>query len=218
VFPLPNGSALKLTTALWFTPAGRSINRPLRTDDDAADGDAAAAPARDTARARHKTDAGRTVLGGGGVTPDVAAGDSAAPPAEVAFVRALGRNVAAFRDALSGYAAEARAAGLVRDPAFAVTPAMREAVYRRLTAAGVRMDPVTFDSAGPLVDRQLGYEVARTAFGSDAEFRRRAADDAALRVAQRLAAGATSARELFARAAALPKPRPDTMAAAGDEP
>lgn len=212
VFPLAGGSALKLTTALWYTPAGRSINRPLRADDGD-DGDAADdRPKRDTARARFRTDAGRTVFGGGGITPDVAAGDSAAP-AEVAFVRALGRQAGAFRDALAGYAAEARGAGLVRDARFAVTPAMRDDVYRRLAARGVTMDRATFDAAASLVDRQLGYELARTTLGTDAEFRRRAADDAALRTAQRLAAGAGAQRELFARAAALPKPVADSAAA-----
>ena len=182
VFPLADGSALKLTTALWYTPSGRSINRPLQPDDDEGD----EAPPTDTAgrgtRERFKTDAGRTVYGGGGVTPDVLAGDSAAASAEVAFVRALGRRADAFRDA----------------------------VYRGLLARGVKMDRPTFDAAASLVDRRLGYEVARAAFGPDAEFRRRAATDAALRTAERLATGARSQRELFARAAALPKPAVDS--------
>lgn len=208
VFPLADGSALKLTTALWYTPSGRSINRPLQTDED--DGDDEPQPVADTtkrdARTRFKTDAGRTVYGGGGITPDVIAGDSAAAPAEVAFVRALGRRADAFRDAVAAYAADARSSGAVRDERFVVTPAMRDAVYRGLTSRGVKMDRATFDSASTLVDRRLGYEIARAAFGPDAEFRRRAATDAALRTAERLAAGARSQQELFARAAALPKP------------
>jgi hypothetical protein len=155
------------------------------------------------------------VYGGGGITPDVPAGDSAAAPAEVAFVRALGRRVDAFRDAIAAYAAGARAAGAVRDERFAVTPAMRDAVYRGLLARGVTMDRPTFDAAASLVDRRLGYEVARAAFGPEAEFRRRAAEDAALRAAQRLAAGARSQQELFARAAALPKSPVDSAAVPG---
>jgi carboxyl-terminal processing protease len=210
VFPLAGGSALKLTTALWFTPSGRTINRPL----DAGDRDDDEAPARDSAgrakRERFTTGAGRTVYGGGGITPDVAAGDSAAPAAEVAFVRALGRRAGAFRDAAAAYAGEARASGLVRDERFVVTPAMREAVYRGLASRGVTMGRATFDAAASLVDRRLGYEIARAAFGADAEFRRRASSDAALRTAQRLAAGARTQQELFARAAALPKPAADT--------
>ena len=128
VFPLAGGSALKLTTALWFTPSGRTINRPLdaaeRGDDDAPAPDSSGRPKRE----RFTTGAGRTVYGGGGITPDVAAGDSAAPAAEVAFVRALGRRAGAFRDAAATYATAARASGLVRDERFVVTPAMREAV------------------------------------------------------------------------------------------
>jgi len=216
VFPLADGSALKLTTALWFTPSGRSINRPLVDDGEESDEERPTpvdTGARDE-RERFKTDAGRTVYGGGGNTPEGAAGDSTAAPAEVAFVRALGRRAGAFRDAIAAYAAGARTAGAVRDERFVVTPAMREAVYRGLLARGVTMDRATFDAAASLVDRRLGYEIARAAFGPDAEFRRRAAGDAALRTAQRLAAGATSQQQLFARAAALPKPVVDSTAGA----
>jgi carboxyl-terminal processing protease len=210
VFPLAGGSALKLTTALWYTPSGRTINRPLVADGDADADDDEGAAAPDSAggrgRAKFRTDAGRTVYGGGGITPDVAAGDSAAPAAEVAFVRALGRRTDALRDAVAAYAATARGAGAVRDERFAVTPAMREAVYRGLLARGVTMDRTTFDAAASLVDRRLGYEIARVALGPEAEFRRRAATDPALGAARRLAAGATTQQQLFARAAALPKP------------
>jgi carboxyl-terminal processing protease len=218
VFPLADGSALKLTTALWYTPSGRSINRPLQADDAEGDGEEGAAPAdtaKASARERFKTDAGRTVYGGGGITPDVAAGDSTAAPAEVAFVRALGRQADAFRDAVADYAAGALAAGAVRDERFAVTPAMRDAVYNGIVRRGVKMERATFDSAASLVDRRLAYEIARAAFGADAEFRRRAATDNALRTAQRLAAGARSQQDVFARAAALPKPAIPADAAGG---
>src|SRR5215510_13383236 len=56
VFPLSDGGAVKLTTALWYTPSGRSINRKMAEHR---------APAVDTTkpRPRYKTDDGRTVLG-----------------------------------------------------------------------------------------------------------------------------------------------------------
>ena len=83
VFPLTNGGAVKLTTALWYTPSGRSINRraPRRR---------AIARTRLVGResaAAYKTDAGRTVLGGGGITPDVVCPDAGDPPADTAFQR-----------------------------------------------------------------------------------------------------------------------------------
>jgi carboxyl-terminal processing protease len=98
VFPIPGGqAAVKLTTALYYTPSGRSIHRHPRDeapmdpladdedegDDESADSTTAAAPARDTtARPAFRTAAGRTVLGGGGITPDmVVLADSLGPVA-----------------------------------------------------------------------------------------------------------------------------------------
>ncbi|HEY0779027.1 MAG TPA: S41 family peptidase [Gemmatirosa sp.] len=202
VFPVAGGGALKLTTALWYTPSGRSINRPLAAGDDAAgDEETPAAPDSSGARRpRFRTDGGRTVFGAGGIAPDVTAGDTAAAPAELAFVRALGRQVTAFRDAVAEYAASPAARALAARPGFAVTPAARDAVWRGLAARHVVMTRATFDAANSLVDRQIGYEVARTVYGPEAEFQRRAVDDAALRAARRIAAGATAPAEVLARA------------------
>src|SRR5262249_7785004 len=95
VYPLRGvDAAVKLTTALYYTPSGRSIHRrvtPAAIDDESADdedGDsAAAAPPRDSASSRpvFHTAAGRRVLGGGGITPDidVTADSLVAPVAEV---------------------------------------------------------------------------------------------------------------------------------------
>jgi carboxyl-terminal processing protease len=78
VFPLRDRrAALKLTTALYYTPSGRSINRAAH-DTLVADGeedllDEAPPPVRDTlSEAVFHTRAGREVRGGGGITPDVA--------------------------------------------------------------------------------------------------------------------------------------------------
>jgi carboxyl-terminal processing protease len=74
VMKLSDQTGLALLTAEYFTPSGRSIQRPLpgtalahpelgRAVKDAAEG---------TANATHfRTDDGRTVTGGGGVTPEV---------------------------------------------------------------------------------------------------------------------------------------------------
>ena len=60
VMPLIGNTALALTTAYYYTPSGRSIQKPLRSGQ------------LDFDRTRHefKTDSGRTVLGGGGIQPD----------------------------------------------------------------------------------------------------------------------------------------------------
>ncbi|NOT33394.1 MAG: S41 family peptidase, partial [Candidatus Eisenbacteria bacterium] len=83
VFPLRGGGALKLTTARYYTPSGRSINSAaserlldslLALGDDAVFGDDA--PARpvvadSTPAEMFRTASGRPVYGGGGIRPDV---------------------------------------------------------------------------------------------------------------------------------------------------
>jgi len=86
VYNLSYGSGLALTTAKYFTPSGRLIQRDYhsfidyyaRTDvGDAAEGEAAAPPRGE----EYRTDLGRTVYGGGGITPDVEVRPNELPPA-----------------------------------------------------------------------------------------------------------------------------------------
>lgn len=58
-FRLGEGATLSLTTSLWLTPSGRQIQRPPRP----ASGDSLPRP-------KLKSDAGRVLLGGGGIVPD----------------------------------------------------------------------------------------------------------------------------------------------------
>jgi len=69
VYPLSEGAGLALTTALYYTPSGRSIQRPL----DAARFELAAATAHPNEQRKFRTDKGRAVMGGGGIEPDILA-------------------------------------------------------------------------------------------------------------------------------------------------
>jgi carboxyl-terminal processing protease len=203
VFPLASGGALKLTTALWYTPAGRSINRrrDVHADDDG--------PSPDTASARvprFKTDAGRVVLGGGGITPDVQVAPTKVSAAETALEQALGKRIPEFRDALTEYALSLKAARAVSSPDFAVTPAMREELLKRMRARRISVDQATYDGAAALIDRILGAEIARYSFGENAQFERRLRSDATMATALQLMSGATTQRELLDRAARAPTP------------
>jgi carboxyl-terminal processing protease len=67
VYPLPEGAGIALTTALYYTPSGRSIQKPL----DAGRFELSGATAHPNAQAEFHTDKGRKVTGGGGIQPDV---------------------------------------------------------------------------------------------------------------------------------------------------
>ncbi|MGH7603168.1 MAG: S41 family peptidase [Gemmatimonadaceae bacterium] len=192
----PDGG-LKLTTARWFTPAGRSIARQLPGDDD--DEEGAAPPPRE----RFRTDAGRVVYGGGGITPDVIVGDSTTPVAEGNFIRALGANVGHFRDAVTDYALYLKGTHGVTSRDFVVTPAMRDEVWNRMKQRGIDMPRSVFDDAEPLITRLMGFEIARYVFGSDAEFTRRASVDPTLQKALELAHGSRNESDLLRKANAL---------------
>jgi carboxyl-terminal processing protease len=171
---------------------------------------AAAAPseARPAERETFRTDAGRVVYGGGGITPDVAVSDSAPVDSALAFERALGKHVAEFRDAVADYALSLKAARAVTTRDFTVTPAMREELWRRVQARKIPLDRAAYDAASPLVSRLLGYQIARYAFGPEAEFQRRLRDDRTIAVALELAAGAPTQAELLRRAAARQEAAP----------
>ncbi|HUD71431.1 MAG TPA: S41 family peptidase [Dongiaceae bacterium] len=70
VYPLSQGAALALTTARYYTPSGRLIQRDYDSLEDylSYEDEGAAEP---TAGEQRRTDAGRTVFGGGGIRPDV---------------------------------------------------------------------------------------------------------------------------------------------------
>ena len=64
VYPLSDQSGLALTTALYYTPSGRSIQKPLEGSQFALAA-AFAKPAQE-----FRTDSGKLVTGGGGIVPD----------------------------------------------------------------------------------------------------------------------------------------------------
>ena len=76
--PLEGGSAIRITMARYYTPSGRLIQRPYEEGDDLTYYKELYAKDREDTldslkqlRPKYKTRQGRTVYGGGGITPDV---------------------------------------------------------------------------------------------------------------------------------------------------
>jgi carboxyl-terminal processing protease len=213
VYTLNQREALKITTGRWYTPSGRTIQRPMHMLAQAEeDADSSAGPvvnalspagaaAGDTTRVYH-TSAGRTVVGGGGIRPDVTLRGDTLTDTEKEFARKLGGNVPAYRDALTGYALELKAQGGIKSQSFQVTPAMRAELLRRLRARKVDLTDAVWDGAADLVGDQLTYEITRYVFGRPAEFARRLSDDTQVKRAMELLAKARTPKDLLALATA----------------
>ena len=190
-----NGGAVKLTTALWYTPSGRSINRVRQNGEAAIPVDSADS----TKRPRYKTDAGRMVLGGGGITPDVIVQPPPIAATDSAFLRALGSKVPQFRDALTDYALSVKTSKAISSPDFVVTPAMRAELLKRLQMRGVTIDSATYNSAATLLDRAIGSEIARYVFGDATDYARRLRSDVVVNKSLELISGAASQKDLLRR-------------------
>jgi carboxyl-terminal processing protease len=210
-------AALKLTTALWFTPSGRSISRrrpSLESSDD--DGDDAPPVDSTAPKAVFHTDAGRAVFGGGGITPDVVVTDSTLSIADMALQQALGSQLPLFRDALTADALARKAAHPVSSPDVTVTATMRDELWARMRSRGVTMSRQTFDQMAPTVDRWLRNEIVRYQFGTDAAFRLLLQMDPTLLTALDLAAHAPNARDLVLHSAKPTDARGSMTGRAGD--
>lgn len=175
LFPLDGGWAMKITTGKWYTPSGRSIQADHdRLGDERfveyADNERpASTDTMQRKRPLFKSDGGRTILGGGGVTPDVTVTPDTLSTAERDLIRAIGPLQAQWYYAAYGTAVENK--GKVK-PDFAIQPEWRERFWGRLQAAKVNVTRAQFDAGVMLVDRDLERLTAQLTFGDSTVFRR----------------------------------------------
>ena len=197
VFPMGSDGAVKLTTAKWYTPLGRSIAQPSEAGAPELD------EGEDRKRTRFRSRNGRTILGGGGIVPDALAGDTADAPAAAELMHALGSDVRRFRDAVTDYALAAKRSGRAVDSVFAVTQPMLDDLWNRMRQRAIDVPRIVYDDAAPYVSRVLAYEIARYVAGPEGEFRRRAGDDPVIVAALRAISGARDARDVVQRAESM---------------
>lgn len=216
VYNLDGGYALKLTTGKWFTPSGRSIQRPRKYVNGQfveETPDTTETNASKKARPAYKSDAGRTVYGGGGITPDVIVSDDTLTTAEQKFAKSIAPKSQEFFTVLNDYSTEL---SKTARPTFTVTPAWMNELYTRLQAKGVTSDRASYEASRRYLSRLLEQRVAHYVAGDSSAKRRDLPYDAPLRKAIELLDRSGSQRELFASAGETLSParpaRPAPMA------
>ena len=213
VFPLGGNNWLKLTTARWYTPVGRSIQKAYEADethplaDNGAEGDTAQAR-----RPAFKTDGGRTVFGGGGIIPDLEVGADTLTAQERALRQGLAQYGSEYAAQRLKFSVEFIRGNPQLKDNFEVTDAMLAQFYARLQQAGVKVDRDLFRNARRWVEYDLGYDIAYSKWGQEAARKRTNEVDPQVRTAIRLLHEADSPRALFTAAEHL---APRTAAKAG---
>lgn len=215
LFKLPGRNFLKMTTARWYTPSGRSIQKDRDPDSEMSELMAqavsvngnpvsAAAASVDTAeRQVYRTDSGREVYGGGGITPDLIVLPDTLTTREQVFRSALSKSGVLLADAAFKFAVNWAERHPDLSPDFRVTDEMVDAFYRYLTSReGVELDRGLYRDSRRWIDWQLRRQVANAAFGETARIREEVRTDTQVRRAAELLRKAASTEELIALAEA----------------
>jgi carboxyl-terminal processing protease len=174
VYQLADGYQLKMTTAKWYTPSGRSIHRErkliggefVEVHPDSVKNDS-------TPKPKFKSDGGRIVYGGGGIHPDIVVNDDTIPTIERDFFRAAAAQGQVITTTLQDYSLELKGS-VARD--FKAPATWSTELMRRLTAAGVKLDPKFDSTERRVLTRDLENRVARLSFG-DAVAKARTLDE-----------------------------------------
>jgi carboxyl-terminal processing protease len=200
MYPLDGGWALKITTGKWYTPSGRSIHKPrTQAELEALDADTTTAADDFSKRPVFKSDAGRTVYGGGAITPDIFLRPDTVTTPELQLAQKLIPRFQQFHIATYDYALTLKPG--VR-PDFKVLPEWRDELLRRVKEKGVDVSKADWDAGHEYVDRFLADRLARLAFGDSTAKRLELRDDNQLVAALDLLHRVRTQRELFAAAAA----------------
>jgi carboxyl-terminal processing protease len=204
LFPLTSGDVLRLTTARWYTPLGRSINldrsgalvEPDETPLLAISGQPVARPSFND-RPAYTTAAGRTVYGGGGVPPDVFVEPETLTDAEVGGARRLFLSAGAFSQAIFNGAVSYVQENPELEPGFELSDDDLDAFFDELSEWDPDVSREYFDSASRYVRYHLEREIALQAWGESGQFRQSKRYDRQLARALQLLDGVETPEELL---------------------
>jgi len=207
VFPLAEHKALKLTTAKYYTPSGRSIHKDRQRDDGIDMTEATSEDAADEVelprekRERYQTDAGRTVFGGGGISPDI----EIEQPFLSDFQVAIERDYALFQFSTKWHAhhevTEETHADDVMVAEFHGFLKSRENLPGYLEVYELTLNDAILAAEDDYIRQGLRRELMRLAFGQETAYRVGIEDDIQLQETLALFKRASTTAELLAIAA-----------------
>ena len=216
LFNLTGGNVLKLTTARWYTPAGRSIERRREpgepVEDQEVDAEAVGQPPAQTVslglfgeyvfspdtvgRPQVESMAGRTLYGGGGIVPDLLVNPDTLSVREQRAVRALFQQAGTYTTGVFDYAvAYLQRNGTDQD--FQITDREIEELYQALQERGFELDRQLWEDAERFTRLQLESQVALQGWGDAGQFQRRLPYDRPLQKSLELLRDAGDPMALF---------------------
>jgi carboxyl-terminal processing protease len=206
VFPLSEDRALKLTTAKYYTPSGRSIHKDRHKDDSidltetAMDDEADAVELEREDKEQFQTDGGRIIYGGGGITPDVEIDQPFLGDFEVA----IERDYSLFQFATRWAARHEVTRDLAPDQAmldeFHAFLETREKLPEYLEVYELELTPELLADERDYIVKGLRREIMRLKFGQEAAYRVAIEDDVQLQEALEIFRGVTTTTELLKKA------------------
>jgi carboxyl-terminal processing protease len=150
VFNLSQGTGLALTVALYYTPSGRSIQKPLNAAFALG-----ATTAHPNAQSEFHTDQGRKVTGGGGIQPDFVV-----YPQPMNRLRAVLDGTASFVDFATAYLKQNK---IDRD--FEVTPQLLDQFHAFVSGRRIQPGISEWLAERNWVSNRLKTELFNLAFG-----------------------------------------------------
>ena len=151
VFPLTESAGLALTTALYYTPSGRSIQKPL----DAERFELGPTTAHPNTKSEFHTDKGRIVHGGGGIQPDIVV-----LPPPMNRLRAVLDASGSFTNFATEYLRDHKVA-----PDFEVTGEILDRLRSFLSDREIRPGIAEWSAEREFISNRLKTELFNQAFG-----------------------------------------------------
>jgi carboxyl-terminal processing protease len=202
LFRLTGGDVLRLTTARWYTPVGRSIHREPDPDAESEVLEVAISgqlitPTSLDGRPEFESLGGRTLYGGGGITPDLFVSPEALSSPEGVAVYNLFTLGGRFATSLFDYAVSYVREHPGLQPGFELSDAELEAFFGTLPDAPVGRARDVFVGARRYVRYRLEREIALQVGGDAGQFEQSRKHDRQLAVAVELLRSAANPVDLI---------------------